>query len=87
MDENSGLVYELFSVMIHSGSASGGHYYAMIKNLETKAWYCFNDTQVSEVSQRLFRIQDLCADDEQLFSPYLTRLKPTFCLRVNEKIA
>ena len=24
-------VYELFSIMIHSGSAAGGHYYAYIK--------------------------------------------------------
>ena len=24
-------VYELFSIMIHSGSAIGGHYYAYIK--------------------------------------------------------
>jgi ubiquitin carboxyl-terminal hydrolase 47 len=23
--------YELFSIMIHSGSAAGGHYYAYIK--------------------------------------------------------
>lgn len=24
-------VYELFSIMVHSGSANGGHYYAYIK--------------------------------------------------------
>ena len=24
-------VYELFSIMIHAGSAAGGHYYAYIK--------------------------------------------------------
>lgn len=24
-------VYELFSVMVHQGSATGGHYYAYIK--------------------------------------------------------
>ena len=24
-------VYELFSIMVHSGSAAGGHYYAYIK--------------------------------------------------------
>lgn len=24
-------IYELFSIMIHSGSAAGGHYYAYIK--------------------------------------------------------
>ena len=27
-------VYELFSIMIHSGSAMGGHYFAYIKSFE-----------------------------------------------------
>ena len=26
-------IYELFSIMIHSGSAAGGHYYAYIRYL------------------------------------------------------
>lgn len=43
-------VYELFSVMVHSGSASGGHYYAYIKDFETADWYCFNDQSVHKVS-------------------------------------
>lgn len=30
--------YELFSIMIHSGSATGGHYYAYIKSFETNQW-------------------------------------------------
>lgn len=42
--------YELFSIMIHSGSASGGHYYAYIKEFENGSWYCFNDQSVSIVS-------------------------------------
>jgi ubiquitin C-terminal hydrolase len=29
-------VYELYSVMVHSGSAMGGHYYAYIKDLDSK---------------------------------------------------
>ncbi|KAL3674637.1 hypothetical protein V7S43_000579 [Phytophthora oleae] len=43
-------VYELYSVLIHSGSALGGHYYAYIKSLETGKWYNFNDSSVSEIS-------------------------------------
>lgn len=43
-------VYELFSIMIHSGSASGGHYYAYIKEFENGEWFCFNDQNVSPVS-------------------------------------
>lgn len=42
--------YELFSIMIHSGSASGGHYYAYIKEFENGEWFCFNDQSVSPVS-------------------------------------
>ena len=36
-------MYELFSVMVHSGSAAGGHYYAYIKSFEDNRWYSFND--------------------------------------------
>lgn len=42
-------MYELFSIMIHSGSASGGHYYAYIKSFSNGQWYCFNDQSVSRV--------------------------------------
>lgn len=41
--------YELFSIMIHSGSASGGHYYAYIKEFDNGEWFCFNDQSVSPV--------------------------------------
>lgn len=43
-------MYELYAIMIHSGSASGGHYYAYIKDLKTEQWLCFNDQSVSVVS-------------------------------------
>lgn len=43
--------YELFAIMIHSGSASGGHYYAYIKELDNNEWFCFNDQTVSPVSK------------------------------------
>lgn len=35
---DSSLDYELFSIMIHSGSATGGHYYAYIKSFENNQW-------------------------------------------------
>ena len=41
--------YELFSIMIHSGSATGGHYYAYIKCFETNQWLNFNDERVSRL--------------------------------------
>lgn len=43
-------VYELYSIMVHSGSAAGGHYYAYIKSLSDKKWYCFNDQHVTRIS-------------------------------------
>uniref|UniRef100_A0AC35G3A4 USP domain-containing protein n=2 Tax=Panagrolaimus sp. PS1159 TaxID=55785 RepID=A0AC35G3A4_9BILA len=42
-------VYELFAIMIHQGSATGGHYFAYIKNLEQSRWLCFNDTNVKAI--------------------------------------
>ena len=43
-------VYELYSIMIHSGGAYGGHYYAYIKSFEDGKWYNFNDSTVKELS-------------------------------------
>ncbi|XP_053304835.1 ubiquitin carboxyl-terminal hydrolase 47 isoform X2 [Spea bombifrons] len=44
-------LYELFSVMVHSGSAAGGHYYACIKSFTDDQWYSFNDQHVSRITQ------------------------------------
>mmetsp|Transcript_59707 Transcript_59707/g.82027 ORF Transcript_59707/g.82027 Transcript_59707/m.82027 type:complete len:87 (-) Transcript_59707:1318-1578(-) len=43
-------VYDLYAVMVHSGGAYGGHYYAYIKDLETNQWYNFNDSSVRPIS-------------------------------------
>nr|KAG5708873.1 hypothetical protein BaRGS_009282 [Batillaria attramentaria] len=45
-------VYELFSIMIHSGSAAGGHYYAYIKSFKDGQWYSFNDQQVTKLQEQ-----------------------------------
>lgn len=44
-------LYELFAIMIHSGSASGGHYYVYIKDFESGHWFCFNDQCVTPITQ------------------------------------
>ena len=47
--ENGGtLLYELFAVLIHSGSAIGGHYYAYLRTGDGK-WYEFNDSTISAI--------------------------------------
>lgn len=50
LNSQSLLTFELFSVMVHSGSAAGGHYYAHIKSFSDGQWYSFNDQHVSKVS-------------------------------------
>lgn len=50
MKKQGPYVYELFSIMIHSGSAAGGHYYAYIKSFKDGHWYSFNDQHVSKIT-------------------------------------
>ncbi|XP_060694981.1 ubiquitin carboxyl-terminal hydrolase 47 isoform X3 [Hemiscyllium ocellatum] len=50
-NEKGAWIYELFSVMVHSGSAAGGHYYACIKSFSDGQWYSFNDQHVSRITQ------------------------------------
>eukprot|EP01130_Rhizamoeba_saxonica_P000691 TRINITY_DN1062_c0_g1_i1.p1 TRINITY_DN1062_c0_g1~~TRINITY_DN1062_c0_g1_i1.p1 ORF type:complete len:1244 (+),score=371.90 TRINITY_DN1062_c0_g1_i1:66-3797(+) len=49
---NGPYVYELFSILIHRGSAVGGHYYAYIKSFSKDKWMCFNDSSVTTISSR-----------------------------------
>lgn len=47
---NGKLEYELFAVLIHSGSAIGGHYYCYCRDGEG-SWYEFNDASISEIDE------------------------------------
>lgn len=49
VEEKGPYVYELYAVLIHSGSALGGHYYAYIRSLEDGEWYNFNDSTVTRI--------------------------------------
>ncbi|NWV00264.1 UBP18 hydrolase, partial [Upupa epops] len=49
-DEKAAWNYELFAVVAHSGSSSCGHYCAYIRSLTEQKWYCFNDSEVCQVS-------------------------------------
>lgn len=40
--------YHLSGIVVHSGQASGGHYYSYILNREDKKWYKFDDGEVTE---------------------------------------
>ena len=50
-DKKSKLIYDLYGVVNHSGSLSGGHYYAYCKNKHTGKWYEHNDSSVSEMDE------------------------------------
>ncbi|KAH3759656.1 ubiquitin specific peptidase 47 [Pelomyxa schiedti] len=43
--------YDLYAILVHSGNASGGHYYAFIKNFESNQWYNFNDSNVTKIPE------------------------------------
>jgi ubiquitin carboxyl-terminal hydrolase 47 len=47
--KNGPHVYELYAVLVHSGGARSGHYYAYIKDLDTQKWNSFNDSNVSPI--------------------------------------
>ena len=42
-------MYELYAVLIHQGSASFGHYYALIQDLSKSEWFEFNDSVVKPI--------------------------------------
>ena len=46
-----GAVYELYAVLVHAGSASFGHYYALIKDVENGEWHEFNDATVKPIKE------------------------------------
>jgi len=74
-------IYELFSVMIHSGGAMGGHYYAYIKSMKTGRWYNFNDNSVTNITeadvQRMFGEGEKRLTSSNAYLLMYRRLKPT----------
>lgn len=41
--------YQLHSIIVHDGDSSGGHYYAVIKDLKTGSWTVYNDSSTTAV--------------------------------------
>lgn len=48
LEEEGPEVFRLYAVLVHSGSASSGHYYAHILDTRDGKWYEFNDSMVRE---------------------------------------
>ncbi|XP_067898185.1 ubiquitin carboxyl-terminal hydrolase 48-like isoform X2 [Heterodontus francisci] len=49
LEDESQENYELFAICDHSGGYRSGHYVAYIKPVSSSKWYCFNDTNVTEL--------------------------------------
>jgi ubiquitin carboxyl-terminal hydrolase 7 len=46
-------VSDLFGVLAHAGSVSGGHYYAFLRTSLDPQWFEFNDTSVTKVTEQV----------------------------------
>jgi len=44
-------LYELFGVSEHMGGLGGGHYTAVVKNVQSGGWFACDDTRVTPVSR------------------------------------
>jgi len=67
------LVYELYAVLVHSGSALGGHYYAYIKSFEDSLWYKFNDSEVTRMDPG--EIKEVFGDKSQNATAYMLKYR------------
>uniref|UniRef100_A0A8D2PIQ9 ubiquitinyl hydrolase 1 n=1 Tax=Zosterops lateralis melanops TaxID=1220523 RepID=A0A8D2PIQ9_ZOSLA len=44
-------IYDLYAVCNHHGTMQGGHYTAYCKNSVDGQWYCFDDSEVQQLSE------------------------------------
>ena len=51
MAPSQSMIYELYAVLVHAGSASFGHYYGLLKDLESSEWHEFNDATVKPIKE------------------------------------
>ena len=56
---NMEYIYDLYGVCNHTGGTSGGHYFAYVKNANGK-WYCFNDMDVTPMTDLSNIITNKC---------------------------
>ncbi|KAJ3452976.1 ubiquitin carboxyl-terminal hydrolase [Anaeramoeba flamelloides] len=53
--KNQPILYDLVSLIKHSGGLGGGHYIACAKSIQDGKWYNFNDHYVSSISESSVR--------------------------------
>jgi len=75
-------VYELFAILVHSGSAYGGHYFAYIKDITTGNWYSYNDVTVRHL--RISEIQKVFGTNKSISLNYYRKNARSYkCLYVD----
>ena len=78
--------YELVGVLVHSGTAEGGHYYSFIKDRsgESKGWFEFNDNKVRPFDVNNIRTECFGSEREKTGSIYddfdVTYIKSAYIL-------
>ncbi|KAM3144102.1 hypothetical protein pb186bvf_003866 [Paramecium bursaria] len=50
--------FDLYSVINHTGTLTKGHYTAVCKNRDNHLWYSFNDSKVTQISEKKIESSD-----------------------------
>jgi ubiquitin carboxyl-terminal hydrolase 7 len=67
VNEHQGSIeYDLFSVLVHTGVSSSGHYTAFLRPTPAHQWYRFNDSFVSESSEDAAVARNAGGHDDRL---------------------
>jgi hypothetical protein len=83
--ENTDCLYKLHSIIVHSGSISGGHYYTYI-SCENNQWICVNDKYVSSVDYETVTKNSFGVKEEEIIES-ANRLLPTLKNAIPQKNA
>ena len=60
-------IYELYCILVHSGSAKNGHYYCIVKDFKDNCYIKFNDTSVFIAEKKEVFNQLFGGEQEQFF--------------------
>jgi ubiquitin carboxyl-terminal hydrolase 7 len=69
-DRSRSAKFDLYGVLVHTGSAQGGHYFAFLRPSMAPEWFQFNDTRVSRATSQQ-AIQDNYGSAAQATSGYM----------------
>jgi len=80
LNDTESFKYQLTGVLVHSGStADGGHYYSIIFDFNTKKWFKFDDSRISEFNIENLR-NECFGEDKENTDIYSTRSQTAYLL-------